>query len=1208
MAHIAVILSCAFLFYTTKDSIAYGFNLQTGANRNLIKVSSSGKDVRNCWTNIAQPCRTLSFAFSKPDLNNTTVIISNENHYLNDKILVDGFEDLTLKSEHQNGQPNIICTGRKGSFSFTKGTNLTLNSLSIMNCGTNHTSTSKINGTSITLVTSFFLKECVNVNADNVKIYGSRGMGAVLYDVGGIVFFNSVTFMDNHRISLHKRIGLSSGGGIYIEFTLGTGKNLSVYNTNAKYIFQACIFQNNVAESNLSLPSPDDDPQNYISFGRGGAVSLMSLGTAARNMFMFNNCTFRNNTALWGAAIFAEFHGNSGNNEVSIKDSVFVDNHVSYSGGAIRTGLASNNSFGYNLLSLERCKFLRNHAGIGGGFSQYRLYKQSMDKEVVRFRNCTFMQNSAYLGSAMHMSVSQFELHDVHFSDNFIDNYKDQTSGKGALYLFSSKGILKGENKIENSKWTGVVLEFSSLEIFDDVVFSNNTGVNGGAIATYAESFIVLKEGSRVSFIGNTAIRQGGALYVQTPGPPMAPMNSTEFMVYKCVILFGSREDHPDNFNTKVTFINNTAPAASGSAVFISTLTWCRKYGEKKYNSTGLQWKNFVYISKDSQPVIVTNPVVMQLSKKDWYPPPSIQFQPRIVLRDELWNPVYGTVKVRITSETNSVHLKGSDVFAVRNILPKISITGKEGSVFNVVVETVVGVTIRAVVQNARVDRCPLGYFQSDGQTCKCLSTFGTIKGVTHCQGLDVYILRGRWANPKDKTQDFAMHHCPRSYCSKCKGNGTDGIECLYEKKKQCGENRKWDSVLCGSCKAGYSVQLGNEECDKCDDNSLAWLLLWIFLLTVFVFVILVINIRNYFTYLNAYLYSYQVLPLLLVGNHYLDVFISFVMGLTNFSGTGGNFGVCLWDGMTDMDKMLLNYITPFYILLCVAFFVFLSSYWKQCPFSTKSTLRALALLSIFAYADFTRITFELLHFVNVNGRNVLYIEGDVEIFAGRHIPYGVCAIIVLLVVVILFPLSLFFFPVVTKHFVKLKGVIDSFHEPFKDGYQKFVVFYLVCRLALFAIFVFIESGLVRDTVLAIACQVILIVFLLVNPYTDMKMNYFDTLMLSNIALIGIINVSLDAVTEAENRRGLQYTAVVFTYLPFLCIAVQFSYWLYIELRAYLAKRRNTPTGRIRDSNRGNFVPERIVHDYDEGRSFNNMQEQEFDYHSYDGMESSQNC
>ena len=1127
-------------------------------NRTIIKVSSRGNDSEICWMNASKPCQTISFALKKPNLNYTTILMSNENHQVGEKIEVIGFEDLELKSEASSDGSSSDITCKAGSFSFKRGTKLSLVSLTLKNCGTSHSSTSMINGSSINLSTALFLQDCLQVKLEQVTISGSLGMGAVFYDVGGNVSFSNVTFSDNKQIFYYKEKGLSSGGGIYIEFTIRSNNFSTVYNSKSVYTFQSCTFQSNIAENSFSYPSPDNDPKNFISFGRGGAVSLMFLGAATKNSFWFNNCTFRNNTALWGAGIFAEFHGQSGSNNISITNCIFSKNKASYGGGAVRTGMDSNNAFGYNLIQVKSSDFIKNEAEVGGGFSQYRVEKLGIEREVTKFEDCRFIENKALLGLAMHMSVSQFELHNVVLSGNIVDQYKEKTSGKGALYLFSSRGIFKNGNRIENNIWTGIVLEFSFLEFFDDVMFLNNSGINGGAIAAYAESWIVLRENSRVDFIENSAIRLGGALYVKTPGPPMAPMDSTEFMVYKCAIVFGDKEDHPSSFDTKVRFINNTAPIASGGSVFISTLTWCRQYGEQKYNNTALQWKNFFYEAKDNQPVIATNPVIMELYKEDWKPAPSMLFQPRIILRDELWHSAYGTVKVKIASTINEVKLKGSDVFAVKDVLPKISITGREGAVFNVTVETVVGVTVRGFLQDMSLDRCPLGYFQSgEDVSCKCLSTKGMEKGVTHCQGSDVYILRGRWGNPLGKNEDFAKHHCPRNYCQKCNKTGTDGIECIFEKKRQCGENRKWDSVLCGSCKPGYSVKLGNEECEKCSDSSLAWLILWLIALTIFVFIILILNVRDYFTYLNAYLYSYQVLPLLLVGNHYLDVFISFVMGLTNFSGTGGNVGVCLWDGMTDMEKLFLNYLTPFYIVTCVVFFVFLSSRWKRCPFNKESTLRALAMLSIFTYADFTRISFELVHYVSVDGRKVLYLEGDVEIFKGRHKPFGAIAIIVLVVIVILFPLCLIFFHIVTGCFVKLKGVIDAFLEPFKKGYERFVAFYLINRFALFAIFVFLESGLVRDTVLAIACEVILIVFLFIKPYKDEKMNYFDMLMLSNIAFVGTINVSLNAITEKENRRGLQVTAVVLTYLPLLCILLQFSHWVYIELNDWMARRKS---------------------------------------------------
>eukprot|EP00795_Rhopilema_esculentum_P004668 gene4668-20952_t len=1122
-----------------------------GSSQTIVKVSQYGRDVPNCWNNNSVPCGSLLFAMKKPSLNFTTVILSSGVHTLNETISVKYTKGLVLKGSLIQETSTVRCEGNNSGLSFENCHHLTVSGLQLDNCGAEHPSTSRINGTTLPLFTSIFLKNCFVVTLSGMEISNSWGMGAVFYDVCGKVSLTdfNVDNSKSHQGSIIK--GTSSGGGLYIEFTNDKNRLTSIFNTNCIYTLSSCAFKHNTAERFYSYPSPENDTNTYVSFGRGGAVSLMSKGTAINNSFLFKHCHFENNTALWGAGIFTEFHSRSGNNSVKVEDSSFVSNKATYGGGGIRVGLASDHSFGVNLVRLKNCTFRDNSGEIGGAFSQYRETKAAITKEVTIFDNCTFAKNRAFLGAGIHMSVSQFELHRSVLSDNFVINHLEETSGKGALYLFSSVGILKHFNEFVNNSWTALVLEFSSVELFDKVKFIRNVGIKGGAIAAYGDSFIKLREKSHIVFYENTALRLGGALYVKTPGPPMAPMDSTEFLVYKCAVLFGDEEQHPQTFDTQIEFINNTASTASGSAVFMSTLNWCRQYGEPKYNNTAMQWRNFYYMSKDLEPPIMTNPVVMEVHESDWDRPPAMGFKPRVVLRDELWNSTSGTVKVMISSFDPSVKLAGSNVFAIKDELPRISIYGREQSLFNVTIETVVGVSIRTKIVNRKLSICQRGYFQSPGDSiCKCLSTQGLEKGVMHCQAEKVFTLRGRWGNPKGPNENFAKHHCPRSYCEKCKdatGKASD-VECIYDKHKQCAKNRKWDSVLCGSCKEGYSVLLGNEDCEKCSNYYLFLLLLWIFLLTVFVLVIMRLNLESYFTYLNAYLYSYQVLPLVLVGNLKLDKFISFVMGLTNFSGTGGNFGICLWNGLTDLQKLALNYITPTYILAFTGFICYLTLHWRKCPFKNNSALRALALLSIFVYADFTRITFELLHYIEVDGVAVLYLQGDVKFFGKEHAFYAFLALVVLVVVVLLLPLGLIFFPLLTKCWVKSQGIIDSFQEPFKKGYERFASFYLICRCIVFAIFVFSDAGVVRDTLLAIACQAILIIFLIVKPYKEKNMNYFDTLLLGNISFVATINVALNVITERKNRVGLQIISAVLTYLPFICIFVQFLRWLYIVI------------------------------------------------------------
>ena len=1147
------------------------------AGRIIIRVSQNGNDTDSCRNNGSLPCKTLAFALGKENLDSTTILLSKGLHVLPSKVTVDNVKDFKLEGHPYSTA--IRCVTNYAGLAFMKSSNLRFSGFSVQGCGAEHNSTSVIKGRPIFIYSSLYVKECINVAIENVKVQRSNGTGAVFYDVRGNVNFLNVSFENSleRRYFLDSKTGkskmvplyepgLASGGGLYVEFTYTNATFASkVFNSNSIYTFQNCSFTNNVAEFEYSYPSPSNDPNNFVSFGRGGGFSLMSRGSAANNKFLFKNCTFGNNSALWGAALFAEFHEKSGNNSILLQGSSFSKNTASYGGGAIRIGLASDQSLGFNKIVLQNCQFLNNKAHVGGGYSQYRELKASMKQEVTVFQSCNFFENEAVLGLAMHMSVSEFEMIDTNISSNMVSDYYESTSGKGAVYLFSSNMILRKNNIFRNNFWSALVFEFSTVEIYDNAKFINNTGVNGGAFALYGDSWVILREKSRVLFKDNTATRLGGALYVKTPGPSMAPMNTTEFMVYRCAIIFGDKEEHSKTFDTKVRFVNNTAPQAGGSSVFISTLNWCRQYGERKYNNTALQWNTtFFYERKDREPSIVTNPVVMETHEQDWVNhSPSMVFRPRLVLRDELWNNVSGTVKLTITSKSkgrNSVKLTGSDVFAVRGRLPAISLSGKENSVFSVKIETVMGVTIRSEIKDIALAKCRLGYFQEgNAQSCKCLSSLGVVKGVTHCQSNNVYILRGRWGDPKGLNKDFAKHHCPRDYCRTCKEeNQGDGIECLYNKRQQCGTNRQWDSVLCGRCKTGYSVKLGNEDCAVCENTSLFWLVAWLAALTVFVFIIMLLNLNNYFTYLNAYLYSYQVLPLLLVGNHYVDPFISFVMGLTNFSGTGGNVGVCLWDGMTDLQKLALNYITPIYIIFCTSLIGFISFHCRRCPFNKQTTLRALAMLSIFSYADFTRITFELLHSVDVRGKKVLYLQGDVGYFSKEHAPYAFFALLFLIVVVLLFPLALVFFHWFTAKpkLVKLKGIVDSFQEPFKKGYERWAAFYLIARCVLLVLAVFLDEGTVKDTLLAICCEIILIIFLVMKPYEDDMMNYFDIFLLGNITFVGTINVGLDAVTEKEKRRGLQITATVLTYVPLMCILLQCMNWLIKKLKKFIEKKR----------------------------------------------------
>ena len=93
-----------------------------------------------------------------------------------------------------------------------------------------------------------------------------------------------------------------------------------------------------------------------------------------------------------------------------------------------------------------------------------------------------------------------------------------------------------------------------------------------------------------------------------------------------------------------------------------------------------------------------------------------------------------------------------------------------------------------------------------------------------------------------------------------------------------------------------------------------------VLVLSIFVMAILYFKIDAFSGYLNSYFYSYQMVLLLIPESVNMDVFISFIIGTTGFSGTGGKFGVCILDGMDNLDKIAVNYIAPTWMVIFTVF------------------------------------------------------------------------------------------------------------------------------------------------------------------------------------------------------------------------------------------------------------------------------------------------
>ena len=117
-----------------------------------------------------------------------------------------------------------------------------------------------------------------------------------------------------------------------------------------------------------------------------------------------------------------------------------------------------------------------------------------------------------------------------------------------------------------------------------------------------------------------------------------------------------------------------------------------------------------------------------------------------------------------------------------------------------------------------------------------------------------------------------------------------------------------------------------------------------------------------------------------------------------------------------------------------------------------KAPFGAVCTIFVLCYTDITSISLKILNPATVGGKLVMYQNGAVEFFKGKHIAYALIALLYIFVFVIPFPVTLMFRPFITKkcqclcNLNNLKPVYDSFQGVFKDEYRWCSAFYFVCR------------------------------------------------------------------------------------------------------------------------------------------------------------------
>lgn len=291
-------------------------------------------------------------------------------------------------------------------------------------------------------------------------------------------------------------------------------------------------------------------------------------------------------------------------------------------------------------------------------------------------------------------------------------------------------------------------------------------------------------------------------------------------------------------------------------------------------------------------------------------------------LIDEKGNIVFGILKVTPKSTKGSdVRLGTPSSLFLSNkgySLPNIWLIGETHASYSVKMTAFSGPQVTKNIKNVHLQSCNNGFRWVNSQ-CVCNSDIDD--GVVYCKGKNVYLRQGFWGGVVDKK--FVTYLCPEGYC-KCHDESSLGGECLFKPGGMCIDSRDGNSILCGRCKEGYSAVIGSTICVPSCNNW--WLLLKIpgfgLLLTFLIIFVMAVNIDAFTSYLNACLFSYQVMFFLKADTMKFDSLITFITGIVDLQIKVGQM-YCFASGMNEADKLMAMYLVPAYAIV----FVFILSY-----------------------------------------------------------------------------------------------------------------------------------------------------------------------------------------------------------------------------------------------------------------------------------------
>ena len=695
---------------------------------------------------------------------------------------------------------------------------------------------------------------------------------------------------------------------------------------------------------------------------------------------------------------------------------------------------------------------------------------------------------------------------------NFVENRKPPT-GDGPILDFISVDVYISKSTFIGSNTSAITLRNTYLNLYDDILFANNTAIIGGALKLCDSSLIIAHHGTNVTFLNNRA-QKGGAIYFQ-----QACMDTTPTCAFQLSFPRGTTVEEISK-HVRFTFTNNSAQIA-GDAIYGGSLDRCstivpftrkglhypsyklsmyiyQKIFLKNYqNSTSWITSNprqacFCGNNSLSQARINSDGTVDCITTYDTIKAyPGESFTLSLITVGQMNGSTSGTVEATLEHADSDRHslvkLNHPEASSLCTGYKFAIHSNMAGAVINFRAQTSEMVTRYHTIPvkvNVTLLPCPLGFQLSPTppHTCVCSplllqlhKKYGFSPVVCDISNKVISVPQGKlWFGCSDPTygidsnytcsSQIIAHNCGYN----CNQSGNVINVSISELDGQCLLGHT--GVMCGACKPGYSRILGDVyECKKdCTNINLIYLLP--LLLASGFLVILFISLLD-LTVSTGTINGLLVYAMIIqVHSHYLRIHYSpyahFCWVFISWINLIFGIKTCYYKGMDAYQQVWILIGQASYFLLIQALIIYLT---RRFIFFTRlfgrNIVKVLATLFFAMYSNIVFIACQTFNYTELDHSDgsthsiVWYSDGNLPYLGPKHAPLFTVAIFCSFIVSF-YVMSLLFIQCLQKRsglwcfrwVNTLRPFYDAYTGPCNDAYRFWPGFLLFIRTGLYIV------------------------------------------------------------------------------------------------------------------------------------------------------------